>query len=152
MSNNLTPPEPPADPSVAPQPAFIRGRKYTMEDLKPILDGKVMLPNFEAITPERAVYSASQWYGSAHNGRAKRDEKYPSQALFFLRTDQRSGLTGEGMVMTTAWAGGVLVAIAGTFALCQHESVEDPGANHSRGWHPAHCKHCGLDLSVDSGD
>jgi hypothetical protein len=21
-----------------------------------------------------------------------------------------------------------------------------------RGWHPGHCKHCGIDMSVDSGD
>lgn len=36
--------------------------------------------------------------------------------------------------------------------ICAHEVIEDAGANHMRGWHPAHCSKCGLNLSVDSGD
>lgn len=35
-----------------------------------------------------------------------------------------------------------------------HEAVSTApaGHDHSRGWHPAKCKHCGKDMSVDSGD
>lgn len=38
------------------------------------------------------------------------------------------------------------------FALCDHAVVKGAGARPERGWHPAHCSRCGLDLSVDSGD
>lgn len=38
------------------------------------------------------------------------------------------------------------------FAICKHEKVDGPGANHSRGWHPGHCRLCGLDMTIDSGD
>lgn len=40
-------------------------------------------------------------------------------------------------------------------AVCPgHEAEADPVDYNSqmRGWHPAHCKHCGKDMSVDSGD
>lgn len=34
-----------------------------------------------------------------------------------------------------------------------HEAVGTGSyAESMRGWHPAHCKHCGMDMSVDSGD
>lgn len=34
-----------------------------------------------------------------------------------------------------------------------HEAVSTGTyAESMRGWHPAKCKHCGLDMSVDSGD
>jgi hypothetical protein len=38
-------------------------------------------------------------------------------------------------------------------AICDHD-VEDTGTHDGkmRGWHPAHCRKCGLDLSVDSSD
>lgn len=38
-----------------------------------------------------------------------------------------------------------------TFEMCEHE-WDESGANHSRGWHPARCKKCGFDASIDSGD
>lgn len=34
-----------------------------------------------------------------------------------------------------------------------HEAVSTGTREQSmRGWHPAKCKHCGIDMSVDSGD
>jgi hypothetical protein len=35
-----------------------------------------------------------------------------------------------------------------------HEAEAEPADAYQRrsGWHPAHCKHCGKDMSVDSGD
>lgn len=34
-----------------------------------------------------------------------------------------------------------------------HEAVGTGTREQSmRGWHPAHCRHCGMDMSVDSGD
>lgn len=39
-----------------------------------------------------------------------------------------------------------------TFALCDHAVVTGASARPERGWHPARCSRCGLDLSVDSSD
>ena len=39
-----------------------------------------------------------------------------------------------------------------TFALCDHAVVTGAGARPERGWHPARCSRCGIDLSVDSSD
>lgn len=38
------------------------------------------------------------------------------------------------------------------FQICQHEIELHSGADTSRGWRPGHCKHCGMDMTVDSGD
>lgn len=55
----------------------------------------------------------------------------------------------EGTGMAVAYGRGAF-----RFALCQHEKVLGPSdrPNHIRGWHPGHCKHCGLDMTVDSSD
>lgn len=36
--------------------------------------------------------------------------------------------------------------------VCKHEYVTGGNANPNRGWHPASCAKCGMDLSVDSSD
>lgn len=38
------------------------------------------------------------------------------------------------------------------FKLCDHSVVTGSGARPQRGWHPARCSRCGLDLTVDSSD
>lgn len=152
---NLIPPEPPADPTIVQQPEFKKGRHYdAVTDMQPILDGKVILPNFEPIPIELAVSNASHWYGHVHDGASARfGTRYPSRALYFLTVGQGGGLTGEGMVMTTGgWKDGKQEVITGRFAICKHKKVEGAGANHDRGWHPGWCEKCGLDMSVDSGD
>jgi hypothetical protein len=37
---------------------------------------------------------------------------------------------------------------------CPGHEAQDLGdiSDHMRGWHPARCKHCGMHMSVDSGD
>jgi hypothetical protein len=37
-------------------------------------------------------------------------------------------------------------------ATCTHSRVVSPDANPSRGWHSAHCRLCGIDMSYDSSD
>lgn len=39
-------------------------------------------------------------------------------------------------------------------AACQKHEMVGTGTRDeaTRGWHPGHCKHCGKDMSVDSGD
>lgn len=79
-------------------------------------------------------------------------EQFSRYCTAFLR-----GLPGGG----TAWDGsGALLTMHNTmtprvfkFALCKHEKTEEGHSpNPGRGWHPGHCKHCGLNMSVDSGD
>ena len=38
------------------------------------------------------------------------------------------------------------------FRLCDHAVVKGASARPERGWHPARCSRCGLDLTVDSSD
>jgi hypothetical protein len=56
---------------------------------------------------------------------------------------------GTGMAMVFSAAG---VGRIGRFAICKHVRVPGRDANPRRGWNPAHCEKCGLDLSTDSGD
>jgi hypothetical protein len=59
-------------------------------------------------------------------------------------------LSNDGSGYVLIWHN--VAPITGRFWMCKHEPVDDPGANHSRGWHPAHCRLCGLDMTTDSGD
>jgi hypothetical protein len=174
---SLTPPPAPPDPSLWRQPEYKRGRQFTLEaDFAPLFAAIIALPNFEPI-PHWQALRASMGYGktverfrdpSKHfdeSTKAKveidvgadKPRIYGGNAIYHLNCGQGGGFTGEGVVVIDATGHFQYRAvqesiITGRFAICKHESVEDPGANHSRGWHPAHCKKCGLDMSVDSGD
>ena len=51
--------------------------------------------------------------------------------------------TQSEMAMPTAWL----------LSICRHEIVDSSTpAGRTRGWHPAHCAKCGINLSVDSSD
>jgi hypothetical protein len=135
------------------------------EDLKPYLHPfqpwgqQIALPNLVEITdPLEALreigYRKQQ---GAYNTAAKlppRNPKFPSQYPEYcnLYAGWRSGgaWDGTGILLTTNEHPGNRVF---KFALCVHEKTEEGHhPNHSRGWHPGHCKHCNMDMSVDSGD
>lgn len=115
------------------------------------------LPNLEEITDPMAALFAiavTKALSPAPHDLAFQipGERWPKYCTAFLR-----GLPGGG----TAWDGsGVLLEMHNSttprvykFALCKHEKTEDGHTpNHGRGWHPGHCRHCGLNMSVDSGD
>ena len=67
---------------------------------------------------------------------------------------QGGELTGEAvaLIYKPTWGNTEGMPRTARFAICKHKSVEGAGANHQRGWHPAKCSKCGLDMSVDSGD
>jgi hypothetical protein len=125
---------------------------YTIErDLIPIIEGKVDLPNTSSI--ESDVGAAILHYREMYSGIASLSGgKKVWDARFFLNYGQRGQLYGSGIVAWTAWKDGAYRAVGMKFAICDHKPAEGAGANHSRGWHPAHCSKCGLDMSVDSGD
>lgn len=126
-------------------------KSYTDADMLPIIQGKVALPNPEAIATD--VGAKVLHYHEMHSGTALlAGGKKLWNARFFLDRGQSGGLHGSGVAAWTEWKDGAYRASAMTFAICRHEQTEGTGANHSRGWHPSSCVKCGLDMSVDSGD
>jgi hypothetical protein len=125
---------------------------YSLEtDLQPIIDGKIAVPNAKLI--ETDVGAAILHYREMHCGNAVfPDGKKHWFARFFLDYGQGGGLHGSGIVAWSEWKDGAYRAVGMKFAICDHKPIEGAGANHSRGWHPASCSKCGLDMSVDSGD
>ena len=128
---------------------------YSLEDdLMPIIDGKVAPPNFELVGMEGAIANIAatghrmtpRWGYALIDGRK-------TWTFYFLTpvpTNFGGGFDGGGyMLLYGGYPHGGRV---GKFAICKHEKVDAPGANHSRGWHPGHCTKCGLDMTVDSGD
>lgn len=139
-----------------PRPAKV----YTDKDLAPIMDGKVPLPNVEWLDTPRALASLclGGWTVPPDSGRAlvAGTGGYGSWARYFLGRGQFGGLDGTGYVIVydsgtdaTNWQATGRIA---SFAICRHEKVEGPGANHMRGYHPGWCSKCGYDMTVDSGD
>ena len=117
--------------------------------LKSIKEGKLDLPNPKVLDLSQACMKATLAWGSIEQGRYKLLGKPASEwGLFFLAFTQGGVHTGEGMVLTyNGGKGGAM-----EFAICKHDPKELPGADHRRGWHPARCTKCGLDMTYDSGD
>lgn len=128
-----------------------KGKVYTFEaDLLPIIRGDVAVPNAKPI--DRDLGAAILHYREMHSGNALLPGGKKWNARFFLDYGQGGGLHGTGIVAWTEWRDGAYRGVGMTFAICEHKPVTGPGANPSRGWHPARCEKCGLDMSVDSGD
>lgn len=77
-------------------------------------------------------------------------------ARLFLTHTQMAGIDGRGYAILyqpqrgdgQPYPEGPVVR----FAICQHEPVAGANARPDRGWNPAHCPKCGLNMSVDSSD
>lgn len=124
---------------------------YSLEfDLQPIIEGRVALPNAKVV--ERDVGASILYYHQMHSGAALLPTGKKWNVRYFLDYGQGGGLHGSGIVAWTEWKDGIERGVAMKFAICEHKSVPGAGANPMRGWHPAHCEKCGLDMSVDSGD
>jgi len=124
---------------------------YSLEaDLQPIFEGKVPLPNAKPV--ETDVGAKILHYRQMHAGVAVLPAGKKWDVRYFLDYGQGGGLHGTGVVAWTEWKDGAYRAVAMKFAICEHEPVTGAGANPMRGWRPASCKKCGLDMSVDSGD
>jgi hypothetical protein len=123
---------------------------YSLEDLKPIMEGTLELPNPEPINGD--VGAAMLHYREMHCGTALINGTKQWNARFFLDYGQGGQLYGSGMAAWTGWKDSTYRAQGLKFAICKHTAKSDPGANPIRGWHPAHCTKCGLDMTIDSGD
>lgn len=80
----------------------------------------------------------------------KPGESSGSWARFFLHLTQMDGYSGE--VHALVYENGAMPS-AWRLRICDHE-VKDSSTpeGRMRGWHPAKCLKCGLNLSVDSSD
>lgn len=133
-------------------------KRYTMEDdLMPIVEGRVPLPNTEDVDPFLFLSNLAsgghsmtpKWgWSLRHEGRDAGRKQWTQ--FFFSPVAMGGQGSFDGSGYAVIYAGQKPVVLR--FAICKHEKVEGAGANHSRGWHPGHCGKCGLDLSVDSGD
>lgn len=133
------------------------------------LDAGDLLPNLElgtAETLEADLQTIS--YGSQLSMTGRRimlphdtpgaddHAKRSSWAKAFVSYTQGGQLDGRGVLLIhkPGWNGNHPPEFprTGRFKLCDHQPVVGAGANPQRGWHPAHCSKCQLDLTVDSGD
>lgn len=151
-------------------------KKYTRDDFAPFIgkqgavnNGLLPLPNVEDVEPLAFLNSLA---ASGHMmepvwGYALLPTESRQQwTQFFLLADANMGfeLSGSGYAVTyggSQWVpddaakfGGRRVEkpIVRRFAICKHERELHAGANPDRGWRPGHCKHCGMDMTIDSGD
>ena len=128
-------------------------KRYTLNDFAPFIgkrgsanQGLAPLPNATDLEPIPFLNTLA---AGGHQmepvwGYAKLPDNSRQQwTQFFLLTSD-----GEGYAVTY----GSRAPIVRRFAICKHEKIEGPNANHSRGWHPGWCGKCGLDMSYDSGD
>lgn len=118
-----------------------------------ITAGRLPVPNFEEMDLAQGVGSIAAGSGMQvtapkWGARIEGSDKGGHFARFFLNTTQGGQFDGSGLVMLMTGSGGKI----GRFAICKHSKVAGPGANPNRGWHPGRCEHCGLDMTVDSGD
>lgn len=76
-------------------------------------------------------------------------EEIRKTPVLLLTDDEIGQLSPEGQ----EWARGAQAKHAREQACPGHEAISTGTfAQSMRGWHPAKCKHCGIDMSVDSGD
>jgi hypothetical protein len=130
------------------------------EDMKPYLhplqawNTQQIMPNLQEITDPLEALRLIGWstpnvdyYNAAV---MLPNQRFPTYCKLFLNSvPGGSGWDGSGLILTKDYPQPKIF----TFALCKHEKTEEGhNPNHGRGWHPGHCKHCNMDMSVDSGD
>ena len=127
--------------------------------LDEIMEAKREVPNYEEVSLAGGVAVIGCGAGLAEEPGVRRarlagsKSRIGDSARYFLSTTQGGDYDGTGYVMIAAVEKGAMVGHIGKFAICKHEVVgRGTREQEMRGWHPGHCKLCGLDMSVDSGD
>ncbi len=147
-------------------------RKYTIEDYSAFVgkqgqsnrDPLSPLPNPEDVDPgyflndlaARGHMMTPVWgYAVPPSGTGRQWTQF-----FFLHdANMGFGLGGGGYAVTygsSRWDAEAKKSIAQPivrrFQICRHEKELAAGADPLRGWRPGKCKHCGMDMTIDSGD
>ena len=124
---------------------------YTMPELQEYLDGNTPWPHNDNIVLGTAVNNIAASCHEMWRGHYAPDGQLSKVwAAYFPHRTQGGGLTGGFVCLyydSTIW-GGKAVEVT----VCKHEKVVHDNARPQRGWHPGHCKLCGLDMTVDSSD
>lgn len=139
-------------------------KRYTEADYDPFIGksgssnkGLLPLPNAEDIEPlgflndiaARGHMMLPKWgYAIIVDPHGGHQRQQWTQFFLLGAANMGSGLGGEGYAVTYDSQ----APIVRRFAICKHEKEEGAGANHMRGWHPGHCRLCGMDMTIDSGD
>lgn len=152
MTDIPMPPAPPPDPSLVVPPTFVKGRCYTLADLMPIVEGNVVIPNFETLEPIRFLNDIAAFghmlqpkWGKSKLPYGIDPTGYAAWTQYFLKPGD-----GEGSGVRY---GSNDKPIAFRFAICRHKKHSTGTADGERyGHHPGFCEKCGLDMSYDSGD
>ena len=119
------------------------------ETFERIFKGEIEPPNLERINRMNAIeIIATYELRPTGVGHTKIDSSV-CLARYFLEYTQAGTFSGNGY---TAFSNSEHHGKFASFAICLHQKVLDPQANLLRGWAPAHCEKCGLDMTVDSGD
>jgi hypothetical protein len=130
-------------------------KAYTIErDYAPILKGEIDLPNTKVEDPMRFLNNmAAVGHGwTPHHGLARINGRKVWTQFFLTPAGMGGRFDGGGYAVSYGSSYPDPKPSVVSFAICRHEKQDALGANHSRGWHPGSCKHCGLDMTVDSGD
>lgn len=147
---------------------FVKNRVYKVEvDLLPYMNPltpwnkQLPLPNLELVSDPmeglRLISWHNQWVKHYNAGfkvprqNPKYDPGFSTYChLFLMANMDGSSWKGSGLLVTSHNTDHGRVF---KFALCAHEkTTEGHSPNPGRGWHPGHCKLCGMDMTVDSGD
>lgn len=124
------------------------------------LSGHAHMPNCTPIDTEEALQiiacgsGLSSPYGVSHVRLPHhKREGWPGWGRVFISHTQDGAFDGKGYVIAYKSSGHTeRFHRIYRFALCDHDVKAGRNARPSRGWHPAHCTRCGLNMSVDSGD
>lgn len=141
----------------------IEDNKFTMaldwndfpETLATIRLGKQVPPNFQPMDLAQAVGTIAAGAGLVVSTTVERlvrpvadwQPGYGHWARYFLNTTQAGKLDGSGYVL---WYGPGGQGMAGRFTICRHSKMVGPNPSPDTGWHPGRCRHCNLDMTVDS--
>ncbi len=113
------------------------------------------LPHFERMAHADVLNAIAAAYHGKNcregYGRLPGETGHVPWSMFFLRTTQGGQLDGTGYLVR--YGNGPEGPLTGRFAICRHEFAPTGTREQSmRGWKPGYCRHCGLDMSIDSGD
>lgn len=133
---------------------------FTLENMKPFLTGKLSWPivvekSLEEIVCMLVVCRMVPVLQGKM--RARIGSKNSSfDAHYYLNHTQAGALDGRAWVLWGTYVPEandvVAFARAAAVSLCDHVRTVGSSAQPLRGWSPAKCLKCGLDMTVDSGD
>ena len=143
----------------------LTSKKYTEADYEPFMrklgrsdDKPLPLPNAEDVDPLEflnALAAGGHMMTPLWRYTLLPDGSRQQWTMLFLLHDANMGgeLGGGGYAVTYgAYQFQKATPIVRRFRICKHERELAPGADPDRGWSPGKCKHCGMDMTIDSGD